>query len=201
MADTLRELATLLTSEPLLAPHVRVPEGAETPLGSLAAAGPRAAADPDAYALIVEAVREGYLLHYEDPRLLAGLDPDLALLAGDHLYALGLDRLAGLADLGAVRELSDLISLAAQVHDGSRPADRAARELQALWLATATAVGAGSTAELEAAKEALRAGSPEAEAALRAAAESAAAASDIQHDLGLAAERIESAQYSPPELG
>lgn len=201
MADTLRELATLLTAEPLLEPHVQVPEQAEAPLGTLAAAGPRAAESREAYALIVEAVREGYLLHYSDPRLLCGLDPDLALLAGDHLYALGLDRLAALGDLDAVRELSDLISLAAQVHDGSRPDNRAAGELQALWLATATAIAAGSSSELEAAKGALRAASPEAEAALRGAAERAATASGIEHDLGLASERIEFAQHTPPELG
>jgi hypothetical protein len=30
-------------------------------------------------------------------------DPDLALLAGDYLYALGLERLAALADLEAIR--------------------------------------------------------------------------------------------------
>ena len=63
---------------------------------------------------MVEAVREGYLLHYGEPRMLAGHDPDLALLAGDYLYALGLERLAALGDPEAVRELSDLISLCAQ---------------------------------------------------------------------------------------
>jgi hypothetical protein len=76
------------------------------------------AADPDAveYALVVEAVREGYLLHYEQPRLLAGHDPDLALLAGDYLYALGLDRLAALGDTRAVAILADLISDCARLH-------------------------------------------------------------------------------------
>ena len=49
-----------------------------------------------------------------------GADADLRLLAGDYLYALGLERLAALGDLEAVRELSDLISLSAQVHDGTR---------------------------------------------------------------------------------
>ena len=38
---------------------------------------------------MVEAVREGYLLHYGEPRVLAGHDSDLAVLAGDYLYALG----------------------------------------------------------------------------------------------------------------
>ena len=43
---------------------------------------------------MVEAVREGYLLHYGGAAVVAGADPDLELLAGDYLYALGLERLA-----------------------------------------------------------------------------------------------------------
>jgi hypothetical protein len=84
--------------------------------GRLVAAGPGAAAAPGEYALVVEAVREGYLLHYGEPRLLAGHDADLALLAGDYLYALGLDRLAALGDARATGILSDLISRCAQLH-------------------------------------------------------------------------------------
>jgi hypothetical protein len=198
-SDALAELATLLAREPLLAPHVRVPAEASAALGELGAAGSKE--NGDGYALIVEAVREGYLLHYGEPRLLSGLEADLALLAGDHLYALGLDRLAALGDLGAVRELSDLISLAAQVHDGSRPAARVDRELKALWLATATAVATGPSAELEAAKEALREGSPGAAAELHRVASGLAATSGIQHDLGLAAEAIDCGQETSPELG
>jgi hypothetical protein len=41
-------------------------------------------------AFVVEAVREGYLLHYDEPRAFAEMDEDLLLLAGDALYALGL---------------------------------------------------------------------------------------------------------------
>ena len=78
-------------------------EPAEPPVfGLAAAAGARAAAAPGEYALVVEAVREGYLLHYGEPRLLAGHDADLALLAGDYLYALGIERLAALGDSDAV---------------------------------------------------------------------------------------------------
>jgi hypothetical protein len=90
------------------------PDGA-TPHGDLVAQGPRADGHPADLPLVVEAVREGYLLHYEDPRLLAGHDPDLALLAGDYLYALGLDRLAALGDTRAVAILSDLISACARL--------------------------------------------------------------------------------------
>ena len=65
---------------------------------------------------MIESVREGYLLHYGEPRVIVGADPDLRLLAGDYLYAIGLEQLAGLGNLPAVRELSDLISIGAQLN-------------------------------------------------------------------------------------
>lgn len=83
---------------------------------------------PDEYALVVEAVREGYLLHYGEPRLLAGHDADLALLTGDYLYALGLERLAALGDTDSVRVLADLISDCARLH-----AERREDEVPPLW--------------------------------------------------------------------
>ena len=83
-------------------------------LGALAADGPRAASAPDEYALLVEAIREGSLLHYGTGRVLEPADPDLALLGGDRLYAIGLHRLAALGDVEAVAELADVISLVAQ---------------------------------------------------------------------------------------
>jgi hypothetical protein len=117
----LQTLADLLRAEDTpISPHVI--DSAEAPrLGDLAAAGPGAAAAPAEYALVVEAVREGYLLHYEEPRLLAGHDPDLALLAGDYLYALGLDRLAALEDTRAVAILSGLISDCARLQAEGNP--------------------------------------------------------------------------------
>jgi hypothetical protein len=113
--DALRALAAQLRAEQTpISPHVVDP--AERPeLGELAASGPATAAAPGEYALVVEAVREGYLLHYEEPRLLSGHDPDLALLAGDYLYALGLDRLAALGDTHAIGLLSDLITQCARL--------------------------------------------------------------------------------------
>jgi hypothetical protein len=112
----LRTLAEQLRGEDTpISPHVIDP--AEPPtLGELAASGPATTAAPAEYALVVEAVREGYLLHYGEPRLLAGHDADLALLAGDYLYALGLDRLAALGDTRAVALLTDLISTCARLH-------------------------------------------------------------------------------------
>ena len=118
--DALRALARQLRDEgsPISA-HVVEPM-AQPELGELAASGPGAAAAPGEYALIVEAVREGYLLHYGEPRLLAGQDEDLALLAGDYLYALGLDRLAALGDVFAVTVLSELIGQCARLHSEGR---------------------------------------------------------------------------------
>ncbi|HEX8052396.1 MAG TPA: hypothetical protein VF517_05340 [Thermoleophilaceae bacterium] len=71
---------------------------------------------------VLEAVREGYLLHYGEPRAFDGdMDQDLRLLAGDTLYALGLARLAATGDLEAVGELADLISACAHAESEGRP--------------------------------------------------------------------------------
>jgi len=114
-AAALRELAAQLRDEDTpVSPHVIEPAAPAT-LGMLAATGPRTEDAPGEYALVVEAVYEGYLLHYGEPRLLAGHDSDLALLAGDYLYALGLDRLAALGDGRAVAILSDLIARCARL--------------------------------------------------------------------------------------
>jgi hypothetical protein len=83
---------------------------------------------------VLDAVREGYLLHYGKPRLLDGHDEDLALLAGDYLYALGIERLARLGDTASVLALADLISGCARLHAEGR-----AEQAPALWQrATAT---------------------------------------------------------------
>jgi len=60
-------------------------------------------------------ILEGSLLHYGAPRVVRVEDPDLAMLMGEQLYALGLSRLAELGDLEAVGELADLISLLARL--------------------------------------------------------------------------------------
>ena len=84
---------------------------------------------------VLEAVYEGYLMHYGRPRAFAGMDPDLRLLAGDALYALGLSRLADAGDIEAVAVLSDLISGSAQAHAEGR-----ADDAEALWRASASAL-------------------------------------------------------------
>jgi hypothetical protein len=67
-------------------------------------------------ALVLAAVREGYRLHYGEGLVVRTEDPDLALLGGDRLYALGLAQLAAEGDLDAVAQLADLISRCAQAH-------------------------------------------------------------------------------------
>lgn len=78
---------------------------------------------------VIEVVREGYLLHYREPRAFAGMDDDLRLLGGDAMYAIGLSRLAAAGDLEAVSELADLISRCAQAESEGRPTDE-------LWAAS-----------------------------------------------------------------
>jgi hypothetical protein len=92
-------------------------------------------------------------------------DDDLALLAGDRLYALGLERLAAAGDLEAVSALADVIALGAQAH-AAGDADLAA----AVWESGAVEVGWGSDDELTAAKVAARNGATGAAERLRAAA-------------------------------
>jgi hypothetical protein len=86
---------------------------------------------------VLEAVYEGYLLHYGEPRAFTGMDRDMRLLAGDALYALGLARLAETGDLEAVAVLSDLISATAQAQAEGRPADA-----EALWDTSAASLAA-----------------------------------------------------------
>jgi hypothetical protein len=130
--------------------------------------GPRAAGREQDYELLLEMIYEGSRLHYGEPRVVRPSDPDLALLLGDQLYALGLSRLAELGDLDAVAELADLISLVAQAQAAD---DEDLSE--AVWEAGAVAIGWGCTPGLTAAKAAARAHDPEAAAQLRAAAASA----------------------------
>jgi hypothetical protein len=141
----LRDLAARLRDEDTpISPHVIDPTEAPV-FGLLASQGPNAAAAGE-YALVVEAVREGYLLHYGEPRLLRGHDDDLALLAGDYLYALGLNRLAALGDAEAVAVLAELIGCAAQLHAEGRE-----DEAPELWRRAALAIGGEAHGDRESA--------------------------------------------------
>jgi hypothetical protein len=98
---------------------------------------------PDRYALGLETIYEGYLVHYGKPRLFAPPDDDLALLLGDYLYAHGLVHVAG--DVPAVGDLSELISLCSQLRAEDAGGDGP------LWAATAARLGDGGLDEARAA--------------------------------------------------
>jgi hypothetical protein len=67
------------------------------------------------FALGIESIYEGYLLHYGRARLFAPADRDAAVLLGDYLYAHGLVRITALGDIGAVERLAELLSLCAHL--------------------------------------------------------------------------------------
>lgn len=196
----LQELAESLQSEGgLLSPHVQVPangSGADAPFAELVAAGPRTQGQERDYGWVMEAVREGYLLHYEQPRVLVDVDPDLSLLAGDYLYALGLDRLARLEDTLAVELLGDLISLVALCRR-----EGLENSVEPLWLATTVAVACGESPEIRSAKEALNAREPASDLALWRSAEITAQNSGIRDALLLAKKAIDFPAVNDLNLG
>ena len=101
------------------------------------------------YALGLETIYEGYLVHYGRPRLFAPADDDTALLLGDYLYAHGARPHRGAAATSTRSPTSsELISLCSQLRaedaDGDGP----------LWAATAALLGRGR--ELDEARAALR---------------------------------------------
>jgi hypothetical protein len=156
--------AAVLAEGGLLAAALGPEAQGDGALGLKAAAGPRSAGREDEMAFVVEAIREGELLHYGAPRLFGAIEPDLALLAGDRLYALGLARLARLGDVEAVGELADVIALCAQARAEGRP-----QLADAVWQAGVAAVGWGPSDAVDAAKASARAGDPGAADALQAA--------------------------------
>jgi hypothetical protein len=129
---------------------------------TIAAAGPRAEGRRDEYELLIEAIYEGYLLHYGRPRVIHAPEADLSLLAGDRLYAIGLARLVDLGDTFAVAELADVITLCALAEGAGEPQLAAA-----VWQAGARAVGWGPDERHRRAKELLLRGAPEALDAMR----------------------------------
>jgi hypothetical protein len=89
------------------------------------------------YALGIETIYEGYLLHYGSSRLFSPEDGDAALLLGDYLYAHGLVRVAEHQDVEAIADLAALISRCAQLRADGGPGDGEA------WAATAALIGHG----------------------------------------------------------
>jgi hypothetical protein len=146
------------------------PSQAPSP-AAIAAEGPRAAGRREDYELLVEAIYEGYLLHYGEPRVVRVPDADLRLLAGDRLYAVGLARLVELGDTCAVAELADTITLSALAQGAG-----SVKLADAVWQAGARAVGWGASELHSRAKELVLAGAPEALEAMRTSATVASAA-------------------------
>jgi len=153
-------IAELLAGEP------HSGNGASGGPGARAAAGPRASGHREDYELLVEAVYEGYLLHYGTPRLLRSIEDDLGLLVGDRLYAIGLERLVALDDTAAIAELADTITLAALAQSGGE-----SELAEAVWMAGASAVGWGTSDAHRLAKQLVVEGRPGALEAMRTSAE------------------------------
>jgi hypothetical protein len=137
---------------------------------------------PDRYALGLESIYEGYLLHHGRPRLFAPGDSDTAILLGDYLYAHGLVRVAAHREVAVVSDLAELVSLCSQLRAEERDGDGAA------WAGTVALLGDGD-GRLESARAALRLdGDP---APLLAVAELEAGTAAIERALALHAARVE----------
>ena len=165
MDETVERLRMLLAREGEAIAPALAASGAEDVIGPLVcacAAGRRereeTALPGTELALVLESILEGYLLHYGRSRLVDTADEDLRLLAGDHLYAVGLSHLARLGDLDAVRALADLITLCARAHADAGANGGPAGAPAALWLLTALAVGGGSWPQYERSLEAAHRG-------------------------------------------
>jgi hypothetical protein len=175
MSDVLARLAVLLRDEggvmATLVDSEAAPDPAIESPARVAAEGPRTEGRSDEYELLVEAIYEGYLLHYGSPRLVRAPDEDLRLLAGDQLYAIGLAQLVVLGDTAAVAELADTITLSALAQGAGE------QELaDAVWAAGARAVGWGSSEAHRRAKDLAFAGDPQAIEAMRTSADGVASA-------------------------
>jgi hypothetical protein len=86
------------------------------------------------FAVGLETIYEGYLLHYGRPRLFESGDRDTSVLLGDYLYAHGLVRIGALGDVDAVGALAELLSLCAHLRADGLPGDGEA------WAATVSSL-------------------------------------------------------------
>jgi hypothetical protein len=127
------ERESRLWGEALRPPEAREREPIFSPLGE------------ERYALGLETIYEGYLLHYGRPRLFAPADKDTALLLGDYLYAHGVVRIEEVGSVQAVADLAELIAICSQLRADVAPGDGAA------WAASAALLGDGQLAEARAA--------------------------------------------------
>jgi hypothetical protein len=135
VADVWETIAVEAAAESPLWSEALLPEGRREPMPVFSPLG------QERFALGLETIYEGYLLHYGRPRLFAPPDRHTSLLLGDYLYAHGLVRIAAWEDVSAVADLAALISLCAQLRADGSPGDGAA------WAATAALLGRGPLLE------------------------------------------------------
>jgi hypothetical protein len=135
--DLWAEIARDASEESSLWRDALRPDGEHDPVFSLLG--------EERYALGLETIYEGYLVHYGSSRLFAPPDADTALLLGDYLYAHGLVRIASFGEVDAVADLSELISLCSQLRAEDAAGDGP------LWAATAALLGTGALDEARAA--------------------------------------------------
>ncbi len=109
----LRRLISGRRSPRRLRPRAR--SGARRCAPSRSASGIFGPLAPERFALGLETIYEGYLVHYGQPRLFEPGDGETALLLGDYLYAHGLVRIAATGELDAVVVLAELISTCAHL--------------------------------------------------------------------------------------
>ena len=92
------------------------------------------------FALGIETIYEGYLLHYGRPRLFSAPERETNVLLGDYLYAHGLVRIAELGDVAVVSAVAELLSLCSQLR--AEPGVRSGLPDGTAWAATVALLGA-----------------------------------------------------------
>lgn len=114
--DTIRD--DIVADSSLFADRMKpLPDGDEAGFSTVfkAAAGETVQRERD-YVFALEYIYEGYLLHYGESRLLDPQGDDFHLLAGDYMYARGLNHTAAIGDLFPIRTLAELVELCSYIH-------------------------------------------------------------------------------------
>jgi hypothetical protein len=91
------------------------------------------------FALGLETIYEGYLVHHAESRLFAPADRAQAILLGDYLYAAGLVDVCRAGELRAVATLAELIATVSDRRSRREPDDGEAWERAVAELAPAPA--------------------------------------------------------------
>ncbi len=133
--STLNEIAKELVATGGEMADVRPLDGNVPLFDGLIESGPSTKGAASEYGFVFESVFEGHLLHTGRPRLMLPDESRLKLVAGDFLYSLGLQRLAQLGDLEAVKLLAGLITDASCLHIAKGTPE----QISALWVATVVA--------------------------------------------------------------